>query len=115
MSRDTFLDVSWVPVYRPTFVHLSLFRCRSLSHADSFLSPHITDGIELMFVGIGLITVPLAVILYTRINAQRDALEARLSVDSEKAHLEGEKGRYGYTPQELRDMGDRAPDFRYMT
>jgi MFS transporter, ACS family, DAL5 transporter family protein len=71
------------------------------------------DGLELMFVGIGLICVPLAVLLYTRINKQRDAYEASLAADSEKVS-EGKKGRYGYTPQELRELGDRAPDFRYM-
>lgn len=66
-----------------------------------------------MFVGIGLICTPLAVLLYTRINKQRDAYEASLAADSEKAS-EGQKGKYGYTPQELRELGDRAPDFRYM-
>lgn len=71
------------------------------------------DGLELMFVGIGLICTPLAVFLYTRINKQRDAYEASLAADSEKAS-EGQKGKYGYTPQELRELGDRAPDFRYM-
>ncbi|KAF8486591.1 MFS general substrate transporter [Gautieria morchelliformis] len=70
-------------------------------------------GIELMFIGIGLICTPLVVLLYARINKQRDAYEASLSADSEKA-VEGSKGKYGYTPQELRELGDRAPDFRYV-
>jgi len=70
-------------------------------------------GIELMFIGIGLICTPLAVLIYTRINKQRDALEANLATDAEKPS-EGEKRRYGYTLQELKDLGDRAPDFRYM-
>ena len=34
------------------------------------------DGIELMFVGIGFITVPLVIFLYTRINRQREKLLA---------------------------------------
>lgn len=53
-----------------------------------------------MFVGIGYITIPLAIILYRRINASRDV-----------AGDDGEKGKY--TVQELRDLGDGAPDFRY--
>ncbi|KAI9056478.1 MFS general substrate transporter [Trametes sanguinea] len=59
-------------------------------------------GIELMFVGIGFITVPLTVLAYKRINARRDALVREAN----------EKGVV-YTPAELRRMGDRAPDFRY--
>lgn len=61
-----------------------------------------TDGLELMFVGIGFVTLPIAVITYTRINARRDALEKEME----------EKG-IRYTAEELREMGDRAPDFRY--
>ena len=53
-----------------------------------------------MFVGIGFITVPLAVFLYTRINRQREKLLAENS------------GKY--TPEEIRELGDRAPEFRYM-
>ncbi|KAI0325823.1 MFS general substrate transporter [Cubamyces sp. BRFM 1775] len=59
-------------------------------------------GIELMFVGIGFITVPIAVIAYKRINARRDAL-------MREANEKGER----LSPEELRRMGDRAPDFRY--
>ncbi|KAJ6625864.1 hypothetical protein B0H10DRAFT_2001105 [Mycena sp. CBHHK59/15] len=51
----------------------------------------VGHGCELMFVGIGLICVPAAVLIYTRINNRRD----------EAARAE------------LREMGDRAPDFRY--
>ena len=50
----------------------------------------------------GFFSVPLLVILYKRQNAQRDA-RAR----------DGEKGGHGYSMDELREMGDRAPDFRY--
>jgi len=61
-------------------------------------------GLELMFVGIGFICVPIAIISYMRINAKRDAIE-RTALEH------GEKTKY--TLQELREMGDRAPDFRY--
>ncbi|KAH7921931.1 MFS general substrate transporter [Leucogyrophana mollusca] len=61
-------------------------------------------GIELMFVGIGFITLPIIVLVYRRINRRRDE-DARLALE------QGEKNRY--TPQELRELGDRAPDFRY--
>ncbi|EPQ50490.1 MFS general substrate transporter [Gloeophyllum trabeum ATCC 11539] len=64
----------------------------------------VGHGIELMFVGIGFICVPLVVFLYTRINAQRDRAEREA----------GEKGAVVYSAQELREMGDRAPAFRYM-
>ncbi len=55
-----------------------------------------------MFVGMGMITLTIAVITYKRINAKRDA--------EEKDRLE--KG-VKYTAKQLREMGDRAPDFRY--
>ncbi|KAI0708311.1 MFS general substrate transporter [Earliella scabrosa] len=55
-------------------------------------------ALELMFVGIGFIVLPITVITYKRINARRDAL-VREGVS--------------YTPEQLRRMGDRAPDFRY--
>ena len=51
-----------------------------------------------MFVGIGFIVLPITVLTYKRINAQREAL-LRKGVS--------------YTPDQLRRMGDRAPDFRY--
>jgi hypothetical protein len=57
-----------------------------------------------MFVGIGLICVPIAVVTYKRINAKRDHL-------AKEALEKGEKTKY--TDAELRRMGDRAPDFRY--
>lgn len=64
----------------------------------------IGHAIELMFVGIGLICVPIAVVCYNRINSQRDA--------AEKAALESGEGNK-YSVQEIRMLGDRAPDFRY--
>ncbi|KIM36238.1 hypothetical protein M413DRAFT_31834 [Hebeloma cylindrosporum] len=61
-------------------------------------------GLELMFVGIGFIAVPVAVLTYLRINKKRD--------EAQGASMEnGEVKKY--TDQELREMGDRAPDFRY--
>ncbi|KAF7796599.1 hypothetical protein EIP86_007781 [Pleurotus ostreatoroseus] len=60
-------------------------------------------GLELMFIGIGFVTVPIAVLIYTRINAKRDKLQQEME----------EKG-ITLSPDELRDLGDRAPDFRYM-
>ncbi|KAG2141396.1 MFS general substrate transporter [Suillus bovinus] len=59
---------------------------------------------ELMFVGIGFTFLPTLVFIYRRINAKRDAAE-RL------AREQGEKVQYSH--QELRELGDRAPDFRY--
>lgn len=64
----------------------------------------VIDGVELMFVGIGFICVPAAVISYARINKKRDEVQ-RQGVEK------GERNKY--TAQELRRMGDRAPDFRY--
>jgi hypothetical protein len=61
------------------------------------------DGIEMMFVGIGLIAVPVAVFTYKRINANRDAAMSDA----------GEKGAAKLSSDELRRLGDRAPDFRY--
>lgn len=57
-----------------------------------------------MFVSIGLIVVPILVVLYKRINDARDeALRQRIE-RGEKLNL---------SIRELRDLGDRAPDFRY--
>ncbi|KAF5349868.1 hypothetical protein D9758_014021 [Tetrapyrgos nigripes] len=63
----------------------------------------VGHGIELMFVGIGLICVPIAVLSYRRINAKREVLLQEMK----------EQGKV-YSPAELRAMGDRAPDFRYI-
>jgi len=61
-------------------------------------------GLELMFIGIGFVTIPIVVYLYRHINARRDR-----EVEEAKA-----SGIVKYTPDELREMGDRAPDFRYI-
>ena len=52
-----------------------------------------------MFMGIGMISVPIAALTYKRINKARDELMAK----------EGNQ----LSPSELRKLGDRAPDFRY--
>jgi hypothetical protein len=58
-----------------------------------------------MFIGIGLIGVPMAAFTYVYINGKRDAL-------IQQALEKGEMRKY--TEQDLRAMGDRAPDFRYI-
>ena len=55
-----------------------------------------------MFVGIGLVLLPITVFAYWRLNARK---EARLRDAEEK----GVK----FAAEELRRMGDRAPDFSY--
>ena len=60
------------------------------------------DGLELMFIGIGFVTIPIVVLIYTRINANRDVKQRGME----------EKG-VRLTPEEIRELGDRAPDFRY--
>ena len=93
-----------------TFIVLKMLRGTSLdvSLAVSFIGTDcdvdyvLLDGVELMFVGIGFITLPIAVFAYTRINAKRDAYEKE---------MEGKGIRY--SAKELRELGDRAPDFRY--
>lgn len=55
-----------------------------------------------MFVGIGFITLPLTVLIYMRINAKRDKQQKEMAENGIK-----------FTDDELRRLGDRAPDFRY--
>jgi hypothetical protein len=61
------------------------------------------DGVELGFVGMGLIVVPLLAYTYSRINARRDALRSQPGVN-EKGNL---------SPEDIAQLGDRAPGFRY--
>ncbi|KAI0260071.1 MFS general substrate transporter [Gloeopeniophorella convolvens] len=58
-------------------------------------------GIMLMFVGIGFVALPSVVLTYRHINRARD--RAALAGDAELL-----------SPKRLRELGDRAPDFRYM-
>lgn len=60
----------------------------------------VGHGTEIGFLGMGLLVVPLLMVLYTRINKRRER-EAS-APDARKL-----------STQELRRMGDRAPDFRY--
>ena len=61
----------------------------------------VEDGIVLMFVGLGLICVPLAIVIYTRINARR------------KRELERMGGIVKLSIEEIHELGDRSPDFKY--
>ena len=63
----------------------------------------VVDGLELLFIGIGLILTPAVAFTYMRINKRRDR---RVREDEER--------QIKYAPEELRRLGDRAPDFRYM-
>lgn len=63
----------------------------------------VADGIEMMFVGIGILLLPIVVCAYWRINKHK-----------EMVLREVEENGIKYTPEELRRMGDRAPDFEYM-
>ncbi|KAH8811087.1 major facilitator superfamily domain-containing protein [Xylogone sp. PMI_703] len=57
-------------------------------------------GLEIMFCVLGLIAIIVLRISYARINKQREEI--------------GDDGSQ-YTDQQLSDMGDRAPTFRYQT
>ncbi|KII85303.1 hypothetical protein PLICRDRAFT_116666 [Plicaturopsis crispa FD-325 SS-3] len=72
-------------------------------------------GIELMFLGIGLVAVPLTALAYWRINARRDALEGSVEEGAiEEGGIEkGEKGGIELEDEKRVEMGDRAADFRY--
>ena len=61
------------------------------------------DVIGLAFVGAGLVLTAMAVLAFTRINRQRRAL----------LREQDEKGERLPT-EELKRLGDRAPDFEYM-
>ena len=63
---------------------------------------YITDGLEMMFVSIGLILMPIVLFVYTRENARRAVRMREMEERDEKL-----------VPEELRSMGDRAPDFKY--
>ncbi|RDX52245.1 MFS general substrate transporter [Lentinus brumalis] len=59
-------------------------------------------ALELGFVALGIIMLPITVLVYRRINSVRD-----------ERHREAGEKAVAYTAQELRRLGDRAPDFRY--
>ncbi len=55
----------------------------------------------LMFVGIGFVAIPIILLTYRIINRARDEAVARPDAIKLSA-------------KQLRELGDRAPDFRYM-
>ncbi|OJT03637.1 High-affinity nicotinic acid transporter [Trametes pubescens] len=61
-------------------------------------------AVELGFVGMGLTLLPIMVFTYSRANAQRDAAQRDMEVRGVKIE---------YSTEELRKMGNQAPDFRY--
>ncbi|KAF9232436.1 MFS general substrate transporter [Melanogaster broomeanus] len=69
-------------------------------------------GLEIMFLGIGLVAVPLTVLTYKRINAQRDCaalqgpVQAISKASSQDADSEGKE-------REAEFVGDREAGFRY--
>ncbi|PIL28563.1 MFS general substrate transporter [Ganoderma sinense ZZ0214-1] len=67
--------------------------------APRYITGH---GAEMGFVGMGLVLVPIVVFAYTRANMKKEA-------KMREAEDRGEK----YAPEELKRLGDRAPDFRY--
>ncbi|KAL0063398.1 hypothetical protein AAF712_009707 [Marasmius tenuissimus] len=62
----------------------------------------VGHGIALMFVGMGLILVPIVATIYYRVN-------------NRKATIIREEEEQGIkrSPEEIRAMGDRAPEFKY--
>jgi len=71
-------------------------------------SPTLADSLELMFVSISFITIPIIVISYVHINKSCNEVQ-RLAMEC------GEKDNYmNQQLREMAQMGDRAPDFRYM-
>lgn len=85
----------------PRYILGRMYPCPSLfmRRCDANTVP---DGLELMFVSIGLIFLALTVFCYKMVNKRRDAWQRELE----------ERG-VQFTVDELRKMGDRAPDFRY--
>ncbi|GAA5821588.1 hypothetical protein JCM11491_006833, partial [Sporobolomyces phaffii] len=67
---------------------------------------HLGHGVVIGFVAMGFITAPLYAYLLKRENSKKERLQAEQDAlpDHEKKV---------YTVQELRDMGDRAPEFVY--
>ena len=89
-------------MHHDTFSAVSCFTTFS-NHNSQY--DYILDGLELMFVGIGLITIPLTIFLYVTINKRREKYMDELG---------GQEGlAKKYSAAELREMGDRAPDFVY--
>ncbi|EJU06610.1 MFS general substrate transporter [Dacryopinax primogenitus] len=62
-------------------------------------------ALELMFVGIGFISVPTVVLIYMHIDKKRDEMMREIDAAG------GIHARY--SEEEIRSMGDKSPDFRY--
>lgn len=58
--------------------------------------------VELIISGVGLVTLPILVFAYNHINKRRATMLNEME----------EKG-FRYGDEEIRRMGDRAPDFQY--
>ncbi|CAK5265889.1 unnamed protein product [Mycena citricolor] len=73
--------------------------------------PHfrLGHGLEMIFVGIGLICAPIIVVTYRRINKKRAAMAYVLTENG----LESPTGP-SYTKQQMRELGDRSPEYVYM-
>ncbi|KAI0816935.1 MFS general substrate transporter [Trametes gibbosa] len=76
----------------------NIYRVRD---APRYLLGH---GVELGFVCMGLVLLPVMVVTYMRSNARRDARQRDREARGEKVE---------HTTEELRKMGNQAPDFRY--
>ena len=59
-----------------------------------------------MFLGLGILLVLTTAFTYARINRRRDTLQR-------EADEKGPGVVRALAPEELRRLGDRAPDFRY--
>lgn len=87
---------------RRTQVHIGRYAHISYACNDIWFTVEMSDALELMFVGIGVTTLCVAILVYTRINARRETYKQELA----------ENG-ITYSVKQLRAMEDRAPDFRY--
>ncbi|KAL5520958.1 hypothetical protein ACEPAF_2961 [Sanghuangporus sanghuang] len=58
-------------------------------------------GLVLMFIGIGFVCTPLAIATYLRINSRR------------RENIELAGGKVDLSVEEMHELGDRAPDFKY--
>jgi len=63
-----------------------------------------SDGLEIMFLGLGIVTLPLTVLAYKRINSSRDYAESLGHVTEEQTGKNGDDTAF---------MGDRRASFRY--
>ena len=61
----------------------------------------LLDGLVLMFIGIGLICTPLLILTYLRVNAHK------------RERIEREGGKIDLSVEEMHELGDRAPTFKY--